>query len=263
MTRQTWLVAVLVLGMIAGSAAYLRNQQSRQRLGRPGVRTTNEALYVHDGLSTNAPTLVSSNRVYLPPDVLDYKSEQGLIQTLTVEVLPKDTLFGRRIYANSRRLIDYQVVLMGSDRTSIHRPEFCLNGTGFEIISGQHDTVRITRPYPYDLPVRRLNLRRMREEKGVSKMQSGVFVYWLVADNKVSAKEFQRMWWMARDLLTTGEMQRWAYVICYSPCNPGQEDETFAELKEFIAASVPEFHLAAGRPAGDSRAAANSARDSD
>jgi len=262
-TRQTWIIAVLVLGMISGSAWYLRNQQSRQKLGQPGIRTTDEAVYAHDGLSTNAPTFVSSNRVYLPPEVLDYKSEQGIVHALTVQVLPKDTVFGRRTYANSRRLIDYQVILMGSDRSSIHRPEFCLNGSGFEIISGEHHAVRITKPQAYDLPVRRLNLRRMREDNGVSKMQSAVFVYWLVADNKFSSKEFQRMWWMARDLLTTGVMQRWAYVICYSPCEPGREDETFGELKEFITASAPEFHLAVGPRVRGAQAAANSLRDSD
>jgi hypothetical protein len=49
------------------------------------------------------------------------------------------------------------------------------------------------------------------------------------------------MWWMAKNLLQTGELQRWAYVSCFSVCLPGQEDATFERMKKFLAASVPEF----------------------
>jgi len=51
------------------------------------------------------------------------------------------------------------------------------------------------------------------------------------------------MWWMARDLIRTGVLQRWAYVSYLAICEPGQEDATFERMKTFIAASVPEFQL--------------------
>ena len=38
MTRQTWIVAVLVLGMIAAAAWRLDSAGARQKLGVPGVR---------------------------------------------------------------------------------------------------------------------------------------------------------------------------------------------------------------------------------
>ena len=76
----------------------------------------------------------------------------------------------------------------------------------------------------------------------------GVFVYWFVADGEVTADHGRRMWTMAKELLTTGVLQRWAYVICYAPCALGQEDATFEQMKEFIAASVPEFQLTHGPP---------------
>ena len=56
------------------------------------------------------------------------------------------------------------------------------------------------------------------------------------------------MWSIAKDLLTTGVMQRWAYVICFTVCPLGQEDAAYDRLKDFIAASVPEFQLAHGPP---------------
>ena len=255
MTRQTGIILFLVLALIGSSAAYLGQQQARQRLGVPGVVVTNEAVYVHDGAPTNAPVLLSTNRVFLPAHVLDYDSEQGTVMPMTAAVLPKDTVYGHRLYGNSNRVIDCQVILMGSDRSSIHKPEGCLLGTGFETISSDAAAIHIQKPHPYDLPVRRLKLRRtIADADGNLRIQSGVFVYWFVADGDLTSEHVHRMWSMARRLLTTGVLQRWSYIICYSPCEPGREEETFSDLKEFIAAEVPEFHLTAGPASGERRA---------
>jgi hypothetical protein len=51
------------------------------------------------------------------------------------------------------------------------------------------------------------------------------------------------MWQMAKHLLRTGELQRWAYVSVFAVCAPGQEDAAFERIKRFIAAAVPEFQL--------------------
>jgi len=48
---------------------------------------------------------------------------------------------------------------------------------------------------------------------------------------------------MARELLTTGVLQRWAYVTYFAVCLPGQEQATFERLEKIIASSVPEFQL--------------------
>jgi hypothetical protein len=70
-----------------------------------------------------------------------------------------------------------------------------------------------------------------------------VFVYWFVADGLLTARHTDRMWWMAKDLLSNGVLERWAYVMCFSACLPGQEDATFGRLKQFIASATPEFQL--------------------
>jgi hypothetical protein len=62
-----------------------------------------------------------------------------------------------------------------------------------------------------------------------------------VADREQTTDNFQRMWWLARDLLRTGVLQRWAYVSYFSVCAPGQEDAAFERMNKLIAASVPEF----------------------
>jgi hypothetical protein len=51
---------------------------------------------------------------------------------------------------------------------------------------------------------------------------------------------------MARDLMTRGVLQRWAYISCFSVCPPGHEEATYARMKEWITAAVPQFQLAAG-----------------
>jgi hypothetical protein len=53
--------------------------------------------------------------------------------------------------------------------------------------------------------------------------------------------------------LRTGVLQRWAYVTCFSVCQPGQEEATFNRMKEFLAAAVPEFQLT---PRADAKAEA-------
>jgi hypothetical protein len=247
MTRQTWIIAILVLGMIAGAAVRLDSAGARQRLGVPGVRIADEPIYAHDGFSTNAPVLVDTNRVFLPPRVLDYASVSGVVAPMTLKTLPADTLYGHRVYTNGFRFIDLQVVLMGSDRSSIHRPQGCLQGTGWQTISSEEEMVRTQGAAPYDLSVRKLKLRRqVQAPDGQFRMESGVFVYWFVADKQLTSSHAQRMWWMARDLLTEGILQRWAYVICFTPCEPGQEDAAFAEVKRFIGVAAPDFQLASG-----------------
>jgi hypothetical protein len=65
-----------------------------------------------------------------------------------------------------------------------------------------------------------------------------------VADNdEYTARHWQRMWWMARDLLTKGVLQRWAAVSVLASCAPGQEDATYERMKTFIRAAAPEFQL--------------------
>lgn len=251
MKRQAWAVGIVVLGMTAGAGVFLATQHARQTLGHPGVRVVAEPIYaVEDGASTNKPFAVGSNSVYLPERVLNYRSQAGPVSRTTYIALPKDTVFGHRLYAESNGIgIDCQVVLMGADRSSIHKPQYCLKGSGFTVTATEPETVRISRPQPYDLPVMKLKLRRQRvNESGTVRVESGIFVYWFVADGELTARHSERMWWMARDMLRHGVLQRWAYVICFVPCESGAEDATFERLKAFIAAAVPDFQLTVGPP---------------
>jgi hypothetical protein len=98
--------------------------------------------------------------------------------------------------------------------------------------------------------------KQVQDKNGELRKLSGLYVYWFVADNQLTPYHGERMWWMARDLIRTGVLQRWAYVSYFTVCWPGQEDAAFSRLKDLIAASVPEFQLAAGPSATVASAAA-------
>ena len=131
-------------GLIGGAAGLLARLQASQKLGQPGVKTS---------------PIPGSRRlqVELPERVLDYTSEAVEVDKRTLEWLPQDTSFGQRRLPGARWISEasVNVVLMGSDRTSLHKTEFCLEGQGWRIdrSASSETKVHLDRPCPYDLPV--------------------------------------------------------------------------------------------------------------
>jgi hypothetical protein len=133
---------------------------------------------------------------------------------------------------------------MGADRTSIHRPDYCLPGQGWSIDSKTAVNIPISGSQPYELPVMKWVVHNsLQTPDGPKQEVSGIYVFWFVADHEQTTDNFQRMWWLARDLLRTGVLQRWAYVSYFSACAPGGEDATYERMSRLIAASVPEYQL--------------------
>ena len=234
MNKQKWIVVVVALGLIGGAAGLLTRLQANQKLGRPAVKTS---------------PIPGSQRlqVELPERVLDCTSQAIEVDKATLGWLPQDTSFGQRLYrAPDGFETAINVVLMGSDRTSLHKTEFCLEGQGWRIDRGASSeaTVRMDRPYPYELPVTKFIATKEVTIDGQPVVARGIYVLWFVADHdEYTARHWQRMWWMARDLLSTGVLQRWASIGYFAYCAPGQEDATFERMKKFIVASAPEFQL--------------------
>jgi hypothetical protein len=213
----------------------LVNLRANQKLGQPGVKT--------------APLANGHNlEVLLPERVLDFTSEPIETPKVVIDYLPKDTSYGQRRYLGPDGFwVSANVVLMGADRTSIHKPEFCLPGQGWRIDEKSKVNVPIDGPRPYQLPVMKWVMTNFLEtEAGQKKEFRGLYVFWFVADGEQTANANQRMWWMARDLLRTGVLQRWAYVSYFAVCTPGQEEPAFERMKKLIAASVPEFQRMPG-----------------
>jgi hypothetical protein len=162
-----------------------------------------------------------------------------------VDFLPKDTSYAQRRYiAPDGFWVNANLILMGMDRTSIHKPEFCLPGQGWRIESKSLVDIPISGPAPYTMQVAKWFLSNtVQTESGEKKRVRGIYVFWFVADNEQTVSHGERMWWLARDLMRTGVLQRWAYVSYFTICMPEQGDQVFDRVKQFIAASVPEFQL--------------------
>jgi hypothetical protein len=235
MNRQQVILLIVALSLIGGTAGLLARVGTRQRLGPPAVTTS----------PSSDPKRL---KVELPERVLDFKSEWFDPDDVTKGTLPPDTSFGQRRYdAPDGFSIMVNVVLMGMDRTSLHKPQFCLEGQGWHIDpTGTLETsVHVDQPVAYDLPIARLIANKTAAVDGEQQAMRGVYTYWFVADNAFSASitGFDRMWMMGSKLLQTGVLQRWAYVSCFSPCRPGEETAVFERTKKFIAAAVPGFQL--------------------
>ena len=235
MKKAQWILLLVTLGLMASSAGVLLRLRAGQRLGEPGLKLS-------PGPGTNGWV------VALPEQLPGFSSDPVAVTDLELSSLPKDTTFGRRQYRAPDGFSTFvSVVLMGTDRTSIHKPQFCLVGQGWSIDRSEITTIPMTQPRPYELPVMKLTTsKQLADERGQPVTARGVYVYWFVADNRLTARHSERMAWMAKDLLRLGVLQRWAYVTCFSTCPPGQEAATFERMKKFIMAVVPEFQLAAG-----------------
>ena len=232
-----------MLVMIGITATALGRLQRSQTLGAPGLRMVDERVLDEDG------GVVNTNTVALPGTILNYRSETQPITKVELAWLPADTTYARRYYeAPDRFGLQLNVVLMGQDRTSIHRPEICLTGQGWTIERSELLEIPVGGSQPYGLPVMRLIASRsFRAPDGQTTTLKAVYVYWFVADGQVTARHGERMWWMARDLLGRGILQRWAYVACLSIGRPGSEEAIYDRIQKFLAAAVPEFQPAGGR----------------
>jgi hypothetical protein len=245
MNRQAIQIFVAFAILVGISATMLARARSNYSLGQPGVKVADVPMYaVFEGGLTNAISPIS---VPLPERALEFRSVPLTVDPTELQMLPPDTVYGRRNYIAAdgfRTMIS--VVLMGTDRTSIHKPQYCLQGQGQSIIKTEHVSVPMKRPHPYDLQVVKLTTASEVRSGGQVIPLRGLFVYWFVADGHLTPHHGERMWLMAKELITNGELQRWAYVAYWAMCYPGQEDATFERMKALIVETVPQFQTTAG-----------------
>lgn len=231
MNRQKRILSVITLALIAGTALLLATVP--QKLGPPGVK----ASPIPGDLRWH---------IDLPENILGFTSTNRELDSNALEMLPKDTSFAERLYHRPDSVpIVSSVILMGTDRTSIHKAQYCLQGEGMHIEQMTRETIHMEQPQPYDLPVIKIVGRQSGKINGQTVTISCVYVYWYVTDGQLSNDQsgFERMWSMAKQLVLKGVLQRWAYVRFYAICAPGQEDATFEQIKKLIVASVPQFQL--------------------
>jgi len=237
MSRSQQILGGLLLAVIAATAVLLTHLKEHQRLGEPGVKTR---------------PIADSKRleVLLPETLPGYTSEILTNAEATLrKFLTDDASFRVRAYRADDGLFtaELSAVLMGSDRTSIHNPEVCMPGQGWDIDHARTrvEQIHMDQPIAYDLPVNKLiSTKVVQNTEGKSVTLRGLYVYWYVDATHYTDKAWKwKAWWIPRDLMLNGVLERWSYVSCFSACLPGQEEATFERMKKLIALSVPEFQL--------------------
>jgi len=233
MKTPKWLLVFIALALMAGTVGALTRLKAHQRLGKPGIK------------ATLIPGSVAM-QMDLPGRVLDFTSTNVPESEVELGYFPKDTSYVRRLYqAPDGFGVSTTIVLMGADRTSIHRPDYCLPGQGWTIDSKTAVNIPIGGEHPYTLPVLKWVIHNsFQTPDGRKQEASGVYVFWFVADNEQTANYIQFQYYLLRDLLFTGRLQRWAYISYFAICAPGQEEATFERMQKLIAATVPEYQLA-------------------
>jgi hypothetical protein len=222
-----------VLVLIGTMGVILSHAKTNQKLGLPGVKTQ--------------PLPDSQNlEVLLPPAVPDYQSRPLPQSEVVTNMLPPDTSYGQRLYtAPDSFQILVNVVLMGSSRTSLHKPQICLTAQGWQINDeiSREEHVAMDKPQAYDLPVMHLVCSRQVKVADQIVNQSALYVYWFVDADRLTASQATWKMWMAHDIAFHSVLDRWAYVSLFAECAPGQENATFERMKRWIAAAVPDFQL--------------------
>ena len=150
------------------------------------------------------------------------------------DILPPDTGFSRKLYArlgDARQSVLVSIVLSGRDRSSIHRPELCLQGLGWTVLgSEEHEFVAGGRAWPATV----LYLERQGTAR---RPVTALVAYWFVGGKSSAATTAGRMLREAWDRLFHWRRNRWAYVLVQTGAGDGGE-AALARMQEVTAQAL-------------------------
>lgn len=232
MKSQKIIMLAAALVLMAGTAGALTWLRASQKLGKPGI------------VATPIPGSIVM-KIALPAQVLDFTSTNVPEPAVALGYFPKDTSYAERIYrAPDGQRIQSTIVMMGSDRTSIHRPEYCMPGQGWTINEKETVNLPMGGERPYQIQAAKWKVSNtFQQPDGTQAKVAGVYVFWFAADNEETMDHDKMLEWLTMDLLRTGRLQRWAYISYFTACEPGREDAAYEQMKKLIVAAAPQFEF--------------------
>lgn len=185
----------------------------------------------------------------LPENLLGMPGSPQEVSEAERLILPEDTQFAKMVYTDpDGNTVSAQIVLSGADRRSIHRPEACLPGQGWNILSSEPLDVELQSGRTLRVQKLRL-LREIEIAPGIRRNLPMLFLYWYVGKGLTTHSQKDRVLRTNLDLLLHNKVHRWAYVIVSAPVMSGlsprglTESETLERLKQFIREAVPHFQI--------------------
>jgi EpsI family protein len=134
-------------------------------------------------------------------------------------ILPSDTEGVRRVYQDGEgHEVFCSLVLAGRDVTSIHRPELCLRGQGWQWGGLQVMEIPVESAPGGTLAVSRLDaVHPVVAPDGRRGELPGIFVYWFVGKDRTTPHHWQRILWTTTDRVFHNRNHRWAYFLVHTP----------------------------------------------
>lgn len=186
----------------------------------------------------------------LPAVVGNYLGISEDVSQAEKVILPPDTKFAKKTYSGYRDSINAQIVLAGSEKRSIHRPEYCLPGQGWRIKSSTVVPIKLSDGQT--LNVTKLLISRPIPVGNETKELTSCFLYWFVGKNYSTPSHLQRTLRTTWDLVFHHLNHRWAYVIVSAQVLEGfqqdgkNEQQTMEMLEKFISDFAPKIMMEHG-----------------
>lgn len=183
----------------------------------------------------------------LPDSVLGMRGKEFPPSDAELAILPKDTQFAKKTYTDPfGNSVNCQIVLSGGDRRSIHRPEACLPGQGWNMLANAPYEIELASGKKMMVKKLRLN-REVETSPGVQKTLYMLYYYWYVGSDYTTHDQIQRVVRTNVDLLLYNLVHRWAYVIVSAPILEGfipnglNEEQTQKRILDFMREAIPAF----------------------
>ena len=160
-------------------------------------------------------------------------------------VLPKDTEILKKTYSDSTGdAVNAQIVLAGSEKRSIHRPELCLPAQGWSI--NKREIVPVTLADGRSISVMEVSISRAVETSpGITHPLNSYYDYWFVGNGVSTPSHVTRILLNSWDRVVHHKNHRWAYVAVSAPVLEGfkregkNAEQTKKMITEFISQMAP------------------------
>ena len=206
-----------------------------------------ETLYFCQAKGCGAPCLESERL----PDAVDRcpTCTEGTLDTGAYAEriqLPDDTYIHKKRYMDAEgRLVQAAIVLSGAHRSSIHRPEVCLEGGNTSVV-GQ-EFIEVALADGGTLPVKVLRLARpVRLANAEVVIQESWYAYFFVGDGRLTASHYERMWTMAKDRVFRNRTYRWAYIGLSGMWEADEDPKPL--IRSFAADLFPQLEVGRAEP---------------
>jgi len=153
--------------------------------------------------------------------------------------LPADTRIVKRNYScGDGGMLAVSVVVSGASRLSIHRPEMCLPGQGFQILSTQSRTLQLGQG-------RTLRVNVVQAARAGERPIG--FLYWFVNARCETTSHWVRIFSDVWARCLHNRVNRWCMVTVFSS-QSAEDPATLRMLESFVAEWYPRMLCRAGTP---------------